>query len=115
MDRFESMSTLVAAATAGSLSAAARRLGMPLATVSRKVSELEQHLGTRILNRSSRQLTLTDAGRSYLAACKRILDQVSEAERAATDRAQRPRKVARSRLPDPRLVCVVANPDSKRI
>ena len=91
MDRFESMSTLVAAFEAGSLSAAARRLGMPLATVSRKVSELEQHLGTRILNRSSRQLTLTDAGRSYLAACKRILDQVSEAERAATGEYSSPR------------------------
>jgi DNA-binding transcriptional LysR family regulator len=52
MDRFESMSTLVAAVEAGSLSAAARRLGMPLATVSLKVSELEQHLGTRIVNPS---------------------------------------------------------------
>jgi DNA-binding transcriptional LysR family regulator len=91
MDRFESMSTLVAAVEAGSLSAAARRLGMPLATVSRKVSELEQHLGTRILNRSSRQLTLTDAGRSYLAACKRILDQVSEAERVAAGEYSSPR------------------------
>jgi DNA-binding transcriptional LysR family regulator len=91
MDRFESMSTLVAAVEAGSLSAAARRLGMPLATVSRKVSELEQHLGTRILNRSSRRLTLTDAGRSYLAACKSILDQLGEAERAATGEYSSPR------------------------
>ena len=91
MDRFESMTTLVAAVEAGSLSAAARRLGMPLATVSRKVSELEQLLGTRIVNRSSRQLTLTDAGRSYFVACKRILNQVSEAERAATGEYSSPR------------------------
>ena len=91
MDRLESMATLVAAVEAGSLSAAARRLGMPLATVSRKVAELEQHLQTRILNRSSRKLSLTDAGRLYLAACKRILDQVSEAERAAIGEYSSPR------------------------
>lgn len=84
MDRLESMSTLVAAVQAGSLSAAARKLGMPLATVSRKVSELEAHLHTRLLNRSSRKLSLTDAGRSYLAACTRILEEIEEAERAAT-------------------------------
>jgi DNA-binding transcriptional LysR family regulator len=83
MDRLESMSVLVAAVEAGSLSAGARRLGMPLTTVSRKVAELEAHLRTRLLNRTSRRLTLTDAGRSYLVACKRILDQIAEAERAA--------------------------------
>lgn len=84
MDRLESMSVLVAAAEAGSLSAAARRLGSPLTTVSRKVADLEAHLKTRLLNRSSRQLTLTEAGRSYVAACKRILEEVGEAERAAS-------------------------------
>ena len=83
MDRLESMSTLIAAVEAGSLSAASRKLGMPLATVSRKVSELEAHLRTRLVNRTSRRLTLTDAGRSYVAACKRILDDIGEAERAA--------------------------------
>ena len=83
MDRLESMSTLVAAVEAGSLSGASRKLGMPLATVSRKVSELEAHLRTRLVNRTSRRLTLTDAGRSYVAACKRILDDIGEAERAA--------------------------------
>lgn len=84
MDRLESMSILVAASEAGSLSAAARRLGIPLTNVSRKVSELEAYLKTGLLNRSSRRLTLTDAGRSYVADCKRILELVGEAERAAT-------------------------------
>ena len=83
MDRLESMSTLLAAVEAGSLSAASRRLGMPLATVSRKVSELEAHLRTRLVNRTGRRLTLTDAGRSYVTACKRILEDIAEAERAA--------------------------------
>ncbi len=83
MDRFESMSVLVAAAEAGSLSAAARRLGMPLTTVSRKVSQLEAQLKTQLLNRSSRRLALTETGRAYVAASKRILEDLDEAERAA--------------------------------
>src|SRR5215831_6761246 len=91
MDRLDAMSVLVAAVEAGSLSAAARRRGMPLATVSRKVSELEAHLKTRLVNRSSRQLTLTDAGRSYVAACKRILEDVSDAERAASGEYSAPK------------------------
>jgi DNA-binding transcriptional LysR family regulator len=78
------MSILVTAADEGSLSAAARRLGIPLTNVSRKVSELEAYLKTRLVNRSSRRLTLTDAGRSYVTDCKRILELVGEAERAAT-------------------------------
>ena len=83
-DRFESMSILVAVVDAGSFSAAARRLEIPLATVSRKVAELESHLKTRLLNRSTRQLALTEAGQSYVAACRRILEEVGEAERAAS-------------------------------
>jgi len=91
MDRLEAMSILVAAVEAGSLSAAARRLGTPLATVSRKVAELEAYLQTRLLNRSSRQLTLTDAGRSYVAACRRILEDVGDAERTASGEYSAPR------------------------
>lgn len=91
MDRLESMSILLAVVEAGSLSAASRRLDTPLATISRKVSELEAHLRTRLLNRSSRQLTLTDAGRSYVAACRRILEDVGEAERAASGEYSAPK------------------------
>jgi DNA-binding transcriptional LysR family regulator len=84
MDRLDSMSILVTVADAGSLSAAARRLGTPLTTVSRKISDLEGYLKTQLLSRSSRRVTLTDAGKSYVAACKRILEEVVEAERTAT-------------------------------
>jgi DNA-binding transcriptional LysR family regulator len=84
MDRLEAMSILLAVTDAGSLSAAARRLGMPLPTVSRKVAELEAHLRTRLLHRTTRQLSLTEAGAAYVAACRRILDDVGEAERIAT-------------------------------
>jgi DNA-binding transcriptional LysR family regulator len=91
MDRLEAMAILLAAIDAGSLSAAARRLGLPLATVSRRVAELEAHLGARLLTRSSRRLTLTDAGRSYAAAAKRILEDVGEAERAAAGEYRAPK------------------------
>jgi len=84
MDRLEAMSILLTVVDAGSLSAAARRLGMPLPTVSRKVADLEAHLRARLLHRTTRQLSLTEAGAAYVAACRRILDEVGEAERIAT-------------------------------
>jgi DNA-binding transcriptional LysR family regulator len=91
MDRLEAMSLLVTVAEAGSLSAAGRKLGAPLPTVSRKISDLEAHLGARLLTRSTRRLALTDAGAAYVAAAKRILDEVSEAERAASGEHAAPR------------------------
>ena len=91
MDRLEAMAVFLAAVEGGSLSSAGRQLGMPLATVSRKLSDLETHLKARLLNRSTRQLTLTDAGRDYLAACKRILEDVGEAERTAAGEFSEPR------------------------
>jgi DNA-binding transcriptional LysR family regulator len=78
------MTILLAVVDAGSLSAAARHLGMPLATVSRKVAALETHLKTRLLHRTTRQLALTEAGTAYVAACRRILEEIAEAERTAT-------------------------------
>jgi len=83
MDRLDAMNVFLNVVEAGSLSAAGRRLAMPLATVSRKLAELEAHLGARLVSRSTRRLALTDAGEAYLAACRRILDEVAEAERAA--------------------------------
>lgn len=91
MDRLEAMSILVAIAETGSLSAAGRRLNLPLSSVSRKISDLEAHLKTRLLTRTSRQAALTDAGRAYLVACKRILEDVAEAERAAAGEYASPR------------------------
>ena len=91
MDRLEAMAVLMAAVDGGSLSAAGRALGMPLPTVSRKVSDLEAHLGIRLLHRTTRQLVLTDAGRDYVAACRRILEDVGDAERAATGEFSLPR------------------------
>ena len=84
VDRLEAMSILIAAVETGSLSAAGRKLGTPLPTISRKVAELEAYLHTRLLVRSTRRLILTESGAAYVAACKRILEQVGEAERTAS-------------------------------
>jgi len=81
MDRLEAMSIIVAVTETGSFSAASRRLKKPVATVSRMVAELEARLKAQLFQRSSRQMTLTDAGRSYIEACKRIIEQVDDAER----------------------------------
>ena len=91
MDRIDAMTVLVAAVDAGSLSGASRSLSMPLATVSRKVSDLEAHLGTQLLIRSSRRLTLTEAGEAFLASARRILEDLDEAERAASGEYRAPR------------------------
>jgi DNA-binding transcriptional LysR family regulator len=91
MDRFEAMAIVVRVAEAGSFSAASRQLHMPLATVSRKVNDLESHLGTKLLTRTTRKVALTDAGSVYLASAKRILEQVDETERVAAGEYHQPR------------------------
>jgi len=90
MDRLEAMSIVLAVAEAGSLSAAARHLNTPPATASRKITELEQHLRAKLFDRSSRKLTLTDSGLSYVGALKRILGDLSEADRAAAGEYTKP-------------------------
>ena len=91
MDRLHAMSVFLTVVDTGSLSAAGRKLGMPLPTVSRKITELEQHLNAKLITRTTRKLVLTDTGASYLAASRRILDSVDEAERAASGEYSAPR------------------------
>ena len=91
MDRLEAMTMLAAAADSGSFSAASRKLGIPLPTLSRKVAELEKHLNTRLFLRSTRKLALTEAGATYLRACTRILELVGDAEAEASGEFSTPR------------------------
>lgn len=91
MDRLESMSAFVEVVETGSFSAASRKLRTPLATISRRVSDLEKHLGAQLLLRSSRRLELTDAGRAYIASCRQILEALAQAERAASGEYLAPR------------------------
>jgi DNA-binding transcriptional LysR family regulator len=91
MDRFEAMRTLIAAVDGGSLSAASRALKVPLPTVSRRISDLERHLGARLLVRTSRKLILTEAGEAFTATARRLLDDLADAERAASGEYREPR------------------------
>ncbi|CFW97301.1 Transcriptional regulator, LysR family [Candidatus Filomicrobium marinum] len=91
MDRFEAMSIFVTTVETGSLTGTGRRLNMPLPTVSRKLAELEDHLGVRLLTRTTRKLTLTDSGTDYYQSCKQILDEVNDAERKASGEQTAPR------------------------
>jgi DNA-binding transcriptional LysR family regulator len=90
MDRLEAMTILLAAVDTGSLSAASRHLRVPLATVSRRVAELEEHLSVRLLHRGSRKVVLTDAGQSYVTSCRRIIEEIAEVERTASGEYRAP-------------------------
>lgn len=83
MEYFEVMQMLVEAADGGSLSAASRKLKIPLPTVSRKISELEAHLGVRLLIRTTRNIKLTEAGIGYVENSRRILEEVDDANKTA--------------------------------
>ncbi len=91
MDRLKAMSVFQRVAELGSFSAAGRELGMPLATVSRQVTELEKHLGSPLLTRTTRAVSLTESGEAYLKATRRILDEVDAAERQAAGEFHAPR------------------------
>ena len=91
MDRFEAMSTLLAVVRHGSLSAAGRALRVPVATISRRISDLEALLGARLLIRTTRKVTLTEAGAAYAEAARRIVVQLEEAEREAAGEFLTPR------------------------
>jgi DNA-binding transcriptional LysR family regulator len=91
MDRLEAMEIFLAAVEGGSLSSAGRKLGMPLTTVSRKISDLERHLNARLLERSTRKVMPTDAGLDFVAACKAVLQSVHEAERTVAGEYTTPR------------------------
>jgi DNA-binding transcriptional LysR family regulator len=99
MDRFDAMQVFLAVVDAGSLSAGSRKLNAPLPSVSRKVAELERHLGTRLLLRTSRNIQLTDAGRDYVDAARQIVAQIEDAELRASGEYQTPRGVLTITVP----------------
>jgi DNA-binding transcriptional LysR family regulator len=91
MDRFQAMAILLKVVDKGSFSAASRDLGMPLATVSRKVGDLEAHLGAKLLVRTTRRVALTDTGATYVTSARRILEEIDGAERLAAGEFRAPR------------------------
>ena len=95
MRRLQAMELFLSAVREGSFSAAGRRAGLSPAAVSRQVAGLEAALGTQLLNRTSRSLTLTEAGRAYLARLEPILQDIAEAEAAAAALQATPRGTLR--------------------
>ena len=91
MDRFRTMESFVRVARSGSFTVAASQLGLSRALVSRHVGDLEARLGVRLINRSTRSLSLTDEGDAYLRFCERVFRDIEASEqtmlrtRAATD------------------------------
>lgn len=83
----------------GSFTSAARALAMPKSTVSQRVAELEERLGARLLQRTTRSLGLTDAGRIYFDYCTRIVAEVADAERAVATLQTTPRGLLRMTVP----------------
>src|SRR5258706_6078265 len=84
---------------AGSFTTAAAKLGMPKSTVSRKISELEERLKSRLLQRTTRKLSLTDTGRTYYDYCARIVAEVEQAERAVSSLQATPQGLLRVTAP----------------
>jgi len=84
MNRFENMNTFIRVVEAGSISGAADRLNVAKSAVSRRLKELEKHLGVELFHRTTRQMNLTDTGRAFYYQAVRILDDVLEAEIATS-------------------------------
>ena len=96
---FEGLAMVARLAEEGSFAAAARSLGISVATVSRAVARLEARLGGRVFNRSSRQLALTDLGRRVAERAARALSEAEEAEAAGRELASQPRGLVRLAVP----------------
>lgn len=99
LDRVTSMRVFVHASSAGSLSAAARHLGISPAMATKHVDALEARLGVKLFHRTTRRLNLTEAGSNYLEACQRILPEIDEAEAAAASQRIKASGLLRMNVP----------------
>src|SRR5690606_5894076 len=99
VDRVTSMRVFVRAALDGSLSAAARHLGMSAAMATKHVNALEARLGVKLFHRTTRRLSLTEAGSNYLEACQRILPEIDDAQCAAASQRIKATGLLRMNVP----------------
>jgi len=95
IDNVKTMRLLLSAVQAGSLSGAGRKVGLSAASVSRQITALEDDLGVRLLNRTSRRLSLTDAGHTFFTGAQRVLQDIDELRDSVTQLAARPRGTLR--------------------
>jgi DNA-binding transcriptional LysR family regulator len=91
MDRFENARVFAAVVEASGFTPAAERLGLSRAAASKHVRQLEERLGARLLNRTTRRVSVTEAGRAFYEQCRRILAELEDAERAASELHNEPR------------------------
>ncbi len=91
MDQLKAMRIFVEVVDHGSFAAAARSLRLSPASVSRALDQLETHLGTTLLRRSTRAASLSETGRHYLETCRRVLAEIDDADRVASGARTRPR------------------------
>ena len=99
MDRFREITTFIAAAESGAFNAAARKLSLSPAAVTRLVNSLEARIGARLFTRTTRKVVLTEAGQLFLSDAARILDELAEAEDSAAGAHKSPRGVLRVTAP----------------
>lgn len=99
MDRFQAIRVFSQVVETGSFSAAAARLGVSATAASRHVAELEAHLQTRLLNRTTRRVSLTESGRSFYERCVQVLADLQEAEQEASNAAVVPRGTVKMTAP----------------
>src|SRR3954451_16847135 len=99
LDRLTGMQVFTRVAALGSLSAAGRALNLSQTMVTKHIGALEERLGVKVLHRSTRKLTLTEAGRGYLDSCERILGEIEEAELSASLDRVEPRGSLRLNVP----------------
>src|SRR2546427_12964217 len=100
-DALQEMAVFSKVVAAGSLSAAARELGLSPAMVSRRLAALEARLGVRLVNRTTRTLHLTDEGASYYESCARVLTEIETAEAAGYSGGKKGQGGLRGALPAP--------------
>lgn len=99
MDQFRQMAVFAAVAAAGSMSAAARQLGMTPSAVSQTITSIERGAGVRLLNRSTRKLALTDIGERYLQSCQRFLAAARDAQNDLNSASANPTGLLRISAP----------------
>jgi DNA-binding transcriptional LysR family regulator len=99
MDRFENTRVFAAVVEAGNFTAAAERLGISRAAVSKHIAALEERLSARLLNRTTRRVSVTESGRTFYEQCRRILADLEDAERAAGELHNEPRGELRIMAP----------------
>jgi len=99
MDRISAMQIFRRVVETGSFSAVSRERHLTQPTVSKQIAALEDHLGTKLLSRSTRQLNLTDTGRRYYVRCCQILDELAETEADICDRQTLPTGVLKVNIP----------------